>query len=176
MFIGALSGVHQHTRIGAHAMIGGVSGVRDDIIPFGLAAGPFARLSGINVVGMKRRAYSAGAIRTARLAYRLIFFGKGIMAQRLDDAQSQWQQRIRCAYSRIHSKQGSSGDLPPGHLQRRFMTTVGHPPRPLHDHAATHEVRNGPTRRMACPIHSRSRRDCRTVVFARGEHNSQGTY
>ena len=90
MFIGALSGVHQHTRIGAHAMIGGVSGVRDDVIPFGLAAGPFARLSGINVVGMKRRAYSAGAIRTARLAYRLIFFGKGIMAQRLDDAQSQY--------------------------------------------------------------------------------------
>jgi UDP-N-acetylglucosamine acyltransferase len=90
VFIGALSGVHQHTRIGAHAMIGGVCGVREDIIPFGLAAGSFARLSGINVLGMKRRAYSGEAIRAARLAYRLIFFGKGVMARRLDDAESKY--------------------------------------------------------------------------------------
>ncbi len=82
VFIGALSGVHQHTRIGAHAMIGGVSGVREDVIPFGLAAGSFARLSGINVVGMKRRKFSSEAIRSARFAYRLIFFGKDVMAQR----------------------------------------------------------------------------------------------
>ena len=90
VFIGALSGVHQHTRIGAHAMIGGVSGVREDVIPFGLAAGTFARLSGINVVGMKRRTYSGEAIRAARLAYRLIFYGKDVMARRLDDAESKY--------------------------------------------------------------------------------------
>jgi UDP-N-acetylglucosamine acyltransferase len=98
VFIGALSGVHQHTRIGAHAMIGGVSGVREDIIPFGLAAGAFARLSGINVVGMKRRAYSGEAIRAARLAFRLIFFGKGVMAQRLDDAESKYGNNESVAY------------------------------------------------------------------------------
>lgn len=90
VFIGALSGVHQHTRIGAHAMIGGVSGVREDVIPFGLAAGSFARLSGINVVGMKRRTFSSEAIRGTRLAYRLIFFGKDIMARRLDEAESKY--------------------------------------------------------------------------------------
>jgi UDP-N-acetylglucosamine acyltransferase len=71
-------------------MIGGVSGVREDVIPFGLAAGSFARLSGINVVGMKRRTYSGEAIRAARLAYRLIFFGKDVMARRLDDAESKY--------------------------------------------------------------------------------------
>jgi UDP-N-acetylglucosamine acyltransferase len=90
VFIGGLSAVHQHTRIGAHAMIGGVSGVREDVIPFGLAAGSFARLSGINVVGMKRRTYSGEAIRATRLAYRLIFFGKDVMARCLDDAESKY--------------------------------------------------------------------------------------
>src|SRR5262249_30545470 len=52
VFIGGLSAVHQFSHIGAHAMISGMTGIRSDVIPFGLAAGPFARLSGINVVGM----------------------------------------------------------------------------------------------------------------------------
>jgi hypothetical protein len=52
------------------------------------------------------------------------------------------------------------------------MTTVGPPPRLLHGDAATDDVRNGSTRRMACPIHPRPRPDRRTVVFRR-EHNSQ---
>jgi UDP-N-acetylglucosamine acyltransferase len=90
VFIGALSGVHQHTRIGAHAIIGGVSGVREDVIPFGLVAGSFARLSGINVVGMKRRKFSIDTIRAVRAAYRLIFFGNDVMAQRLDDVESKY--------------------------------------------------------------------------------------
>lgn len=90
VFIGALSGVHQHTRIGAHAIVGGVSGVREDIIPFGLAAGSFARLSGINVVGMKRQKFSGGTIRATRSAYRLIFLGNGVMARRLDEAEAKY--------------------------------------------------------------------------------------
>lgn len=90
VFIGALSGVHQHTRIGAHAMIGGVSGVREHVIPFGLAAGSFARLSGINVVGMKRRKFSSETIRAVRFAYHLIFFGKDAMAQRLEEVESKY--------------------------------------------------------------------------------------
>jgi len=90
VFIGALSGVHQHTRIGSHAMIGGVSGVREDVIPFGLAAGPYARLSGINVVGMRRRQFSSDAIRIVRSAFRLLFLGADAMAQRLDDVESKY--------------------------------------------------------------------------------------
>jgi UDP-N-acetylglucosamine acyltransferase len=90
VFIGAMSGVHQHTRIGSHAMIGGVSGVRGDIIPFGLAAGAFARLSGVNVVGMKRRRFSNQSIHAARAAYRLIFLGKDTMVRRLKEAETQF--------------------------------------------------------------------------------------
>ena len=66
VFIGGLSAAHQFTRIGDHAMISGLSGLRGDVIPFGIAAGAFARLSGVNVVGMKRRKFSSK--RSARFA------------------------------------------------------------------------------------------------------------
>ena len=90
VFIGALSGVHQHTRIGSYAMIGGVSGVREDVIPFGLVAGSFARLSGVNVVGMRRGKFSVDTIRAVRATYRLLFLGKAAMAQRLDDVEAKY--------------------------------------------------------------------------------------
>jgi UDP-N-acetylglucosamine acyltransferase len=90
VFIGAMTGLHQYIRVGAHAMIGGASGVREDIIPFGLVAGSFARLSGINIVGMRRRKFPSDTIRNVRAAYRLLFLGKGTMAQRLDDAESRY--------------------------------------------------------------------------------------
>lgn len=84
VFIGGLSAAHQHTRIGAHAMIGGATGLRGDVIPFGLAAGSFARLSGVNAVGMKRRKFPTASIRAVRSAYRSLFFGEGVLARRLD--------------------------------------------------------------------------------------------
>ena len=90
VFIGGLAAAHQFTRIGSHAMIAGLSGVRGDIIPFGLVAGTFARLSGINVVGMKRRKFSVETVRAVRAAYRLIFFGKDKMARRLEDVESKF--------------------------------------------------------------------------------------
>jgi UDP-N-acetylglucosamine acyltransferase len=88
--IGGLSAAHQFTRIGPHAMISGVTGLRGDVIPFGLAAGAFARLSGINVVGMRRRKFSAEAIRTVRAAYRMLFFSGGTLARRLDALESEF--------------------------------------------------------------------------------------
>jgi UDP-N-acetylglucosamine acyltransferase len=90
VFIGGLSAAHQHTRIGAHAMISGVSGVRGDVIPFGLAAGAFARLRGVNTVGMKRRKFSAESIRAVRSAYRTLFFGEGVLARRIEATEAKF--------------------------------------------------------------------------------------
>src|SRR5579883_703096 len=90
VFIGGLTAAHQFTHIGAHAMIGGASGLRGDVIPFGLAAGSFARLSGVNVVGMKRRKFSPESIRAVRSAYRSLFFGEGSLARRLDATQAKF--------------------------------------------------------------------------------------
>jgi UDP-N-acetylglucosamine acyltransferase len=90
VFIGGLSAVHQFSRIGPHAMIAGVTGLRSDVIPFGTAAGVFARLRGINSIGMKRRNYSNASIRAAQSAYRLLFWSKGEMAQRIEATDAQF--------------------------------------------------------------------------------------
>ena len=49
---------HQFVRIGAHAFVGGLSGVENDIIPYGIALGNRASLAGLNIVGLKRRGFS----------------------------------------------------------------------------------------------------------------------
>lgn len=90
VFIGGLSAAHQHTHIGAHAMIGGLSGLRGDVIPFGLVAGSFARLSGVNVLGMRRRKFAAESIRAVRSAYRSLFFSEGVMARRLEATEAKF--------------------------------------------------------------------------------------
>jgi UDP-N-acetylglucosamine acyltransferase len=88
-FIGGLSGAHQFTRIGAHAMVAGATGVRSDVIPFGLAAGSMARLVGINIVGMKRKNFSGETIRAVRSAYRILFRGEGTFASRADKIETE---------------------------------------------------------------------------------------
>ncbi len=52
--LGGLSAVRQFVRIGSYAMIGGMSGVEHDVIPYGTVMGERAKLSGLNIVGMKR--------------------------------------------------------------------------------------------------------------------------
>jgi UDP-N-acetylglucosamine acyltransferase len=84
--IGGLSAVHQFTRVGTGAMIGGVAGVRGDVIPFGLANGDYARLEGLNLIGLKRRKFSRDRIQAIRRAYRKLFLDPGQFAQRLDEA------------------------------------------------------------------------------------------
>lgn len=83
--IGGISAVHQFVRIGRHAMIGGMSGVENSVIPYGSVIGNRARLQGLNIVGLKRRGFSRDDIHELRKAYRLIFAQEGTMSERLDD-------------------------------------------------------------------------------------------
>lgn len=83
--IGGLSAIHQFCRIGRHAMVGGMSGVENDVIPYGSVMGDRARLSGLNIVGLKRRGISRSDISALRKAYRLMFAEEGTMAERLED-------------------------------------------------------------------------------------------
>lgn len=88
--IGGLSAVHQFTRIGSYAMIGGMCGVRGDVIPYGLAAGNYAQLEGLNIVGMKRRNMPRERIHQLRQAYRQLFHGSGIFAERVEQVASEF--------------------------------------------------------------------------------------
>ncbi|MAN79037.1 MAG: acyl-[acyl-carrier-protein]--UDP-N-acetylglucosamine O-acyltransferase [Rhodospirillaceae bacterium] len=83
--VGGLSAVHQFVRIGRHAMIGGMTGVTQDVIPYGSVTGNRAKLEGLNLVGLKRRSFDRETIHALRQAYRLIFAQEGTMAERLDD-------------------------------------------------------------------------------------------
>ena len=72
-------------QIGDHVMIGGKTGVADDVIPYGSVIGNRARLSGLNIIGLKRRDFSRDDIHNLRKAYRLIFAEEGTMSERLQD-------------------------------------------------------------------------------------------
>jgi UDP-N-acetylglucosamine acyltransferase len=76
--------VRQFVRIGDGAMMVGLSGVRADVIPWGMAQGPLAHLVGLNVVGMRRRGLTKADIHRVRAAYQALFFGDGEFRARLD--------------------------------------------------------------------------------------------
>ncbi len=82
--IGGLSAVHQFVRIGAHAMIGGASGVETDIIPFGSATGNRAVLAGLNLTGMKRRNFPREEIHALRNGFKQLFAEEGTFQERTE--------------------------------------------------------------------------------------------
>ena len=88
--LGGLSAVHQFVRIGRHAMVGGMSGVEQDVIPIGSVMGERAALSGLNIVGLKRRDFSRDDIHTLRTAYRMIFRSEDTMVMRLEEVAGQF--------------------------------------------------------------------------------------
>ena len=71
--IGGNSAVQQFTRIGRLAMIGGMTGVLKDVIPFGLSFGNRNYLQGINLIGLRRKKYENKKILELDAAYKQIF-------------------------------------------------------------------------------------------------------
>ena len=84
--IGGLSAVHQFVRIGRHAMIGGMSGVERDVIPYGQVMGDRARLTGLNIIGIQRRGFSREDIQGLRSAYQFLFSADGTLNDRVNEA------------------------------------------------------------------------------------------
>ena len=89
--MGALSGAHQFCRIGKHSMIGGLSGVDSDVIPYGTVIGNRAYLSGLNIIGLKRRGFSKDIIQDLRKAYGLLFSSQeGIFSDRVKEVSEEF--------------------------------------------------------------------------------------
>lgn len=85
VIMGGLSAVHQHCRVGRHAFIGGGAAVTGDVIPYGMVDN-HGNLSGLNLIGLKRRGFGRAAINDLRTAYRLFFATEGTFQERIDDA------------------------------------------------------------------------------------------
>jgi len=76
--IGGNSAVQQFTRIGRLAMIGGMTGVLKDVIPFGLSIGNRNHLEGLNLIGLRRKKYENQKIMGLSKAYKEIFASKNL--------------------------------------------------------------------------------------------------
>ncbi|MBO6755591.1 MAG: acyl-ACP--UDP-N-acetylglucosamine O-acyltransferase [Roseibium sp.] len=73
VILGGLSAVRQWTRIGTGAIVGGMTGVEFDVIPFGSVIGDRARLAGLNLIGLKRKDFPREQIHALRAAYKELF-------------------------------------------------------------------------------------------------------
>jgi len=82
VIVGGLSGVHQWVRIGRGAIIGAVTMVTNDVIPFGLVQADRGRLDGLNLVGLKRRGVARSDITALRAAYQMLAQGEGTFHDR----------------------------------------------------------------------------------------------
>jgi UDP-N-acetylglucosamine acyltransferase len=85
VILGGGSAVIQFARVGAHAFVGGLSGLERDLIPFGMAVGDRARLSGLNLVGLRRRGFGRDDISALRAAYRMLFSDSGTLQERVHE-------------------------------------------------------------------------------------------
>lgn len=84
--ISAHCGLHQFVRVGESAFVGAMTGIANDLIPFGMAIGNRGWLSGLNLVGLKRRGFERDNIHALRRAYRLLFAtDEGTLRERVDD-------------------------------------------------------------------------------------------
>lgn len=82
VIVGGLSGVHQWVRIGRGAIIGAVTMVTNDVIPYGLVQAPRGELDGLNLVGLKRRGVERSDITALRAAYQMLAQGEGTFLDR----------------------------------------------------------------------------------------------
>jgi UDP-N-acetylglucosamine acyltransferase len=88
--VGGAAAILQFVRIGSGAMIGGLTGVSADVIPYGFLFGTRGRLGGLNMVGLSRRGLEKSQIHRIRAAYKFIFGGPGVFADRVKQAQADY--------------------------------------------------------------------------------------
>jgi UDP-N-acetylglucosamine acyltransferase len=88
--LGGGAAVIQFARVGPHSFLGGMSGLEHDLIPYGMALGNRAHLSGLNIVGLQRRGFAREQIHSLRRAYRALFADEGTLKERLEDVAAEF--------------------------------------------------------------------------------------
>ncbi len=91
VIVGGGAAIIQFARVGDHAFVGGLSGLEHDLIPYGMALGNRAHLSGLNIIGLQRRGFSREQIHSLRRAYRLLFAPEGTLKERAADVAEEFK-------------------------------------------------------------------------------------
>ena len=81
--IGGNSAIHQYVNIGKYAMVGGMSGVENNIIPYGLYFGIRSNLRGLNLVGLKRKGINKNNISKINNIFKKIFDNKSTIEKNI---------------------------------------------------------------------------------------------
>lgn len=84
VIIGGLSGIHQWVRVGRGAIIGAVTMVTNDVIPYGLVQASRGHLDGLNLVGLKRSGVARSDITALRAAFQMLAQGEGTFHERAE--------------------------------------------------------------------------------------------
>ena len=87
--IGGQTGVHQFTRVGRHAMLGGMSKVTKDVPPFFLVEGNPCEPYGLNSVGLRRAAFSVEERNEIKRFYKLLYNPKLNVSQAIEAMKAQ---------------------------------------------------------------------------------------
>jgi UDP-N-acetylglucosamine acyltransferase len=87
--ISGLTAVHQFSRIGKHAMVGGMSRITHDVPPFTIGAGSPYRLGGLNLVGLKRHGFSLESRKLLGTAFKMLFRSQYSLQEALDAIEQQ---------------------------------------------------------------------------------------
>ncbi len=83
VMIGGLAAVHQFVRIGSFAVIGGMSGVESDVIPYGRVKGERAHLAGLNLIGLERGGFEKDTVKILQRVTKQLFDGEGTLDERI---------------------------------------------------------------------------------------------
>ena len=83
VMLGGFASVQQWCRVGDHAMVGSQTAVDADVIPFAIAVGNRAMLTGINVIGLERCGFDPDDVDLLRQAFRDMFQCDGLFSERL---------------------------------------------------------------------------------------------
>lgn len=94
VIVGGGAAVIQFARVGDHAFLGGMSGLENDLIPYGMALGNRAYLSGLNIIGLQRRGFTRETIHDLRRAYRLLFAAEGTLMERVEDVAAAFENHV----------------------------------------------------------------------------------
>jgi len=90
--LGGMVAIHQFSRVGAYAYVGGMSGISKDVPPFVIATGvrDQLRITGINKIGLKRGGFATADITTLVHAFVFLFKTETVLAEALDKALAQF--------------------------------------------------------------------------------------